>query len=317
MIFSRPLARLGAFAFALGLATGAPLAAHAAGASGKGADAARTAYFAGDVSRALKLAQDAGEHWIGGLASFRLKQYAAAEAAFDARAHDPHASDADRAGAAYWASRAASAAGHDEAAAADLKLAAAAPHTFYGMIAERKLKLDAGQDAETLGDRARALLAKFPTPMLTPNGGFTVEKALVYAIVRQESRFRADAVGGSAVGLMQITPATAARLGGSRASLKDPGANLKLGQTYIAKLLGSARGDVLRALAAWNTGASARTGVESDSLLAMESTPGASTRSFVQNVMVAYWSYQRIFGGGTPSLDAAARGAPLALASLD
>lgn len=316
MRFPRSFFRLGALGVTLAVALGAPLAAQATDRSGAGAEAARTAYFAGDVQGALDKAKAAGEHWINGLAAFRLKQYSDAEAAFDRAAHDAKASDGARAASAYWASRAAAAAGHDAKAAEELKLAAASPHTFYGMIAERKLKLDAGADT-SLGAKAKALMAKFPTPALNPNGGFTVEKALVYAIVRQESRFRADAQGGSAMGLMQITPGTAARLGGSKAQLKDPGANLKIGQTYIAKLLGGAKGDVMKALAGWNTGSVKKTGVEGDSLLAMESTPGASTRSFVQNVMVAYWSYQHIFAGGSDSLDAAARGKPMAVASLN
>ena len=309
----RSLPRLGVLAVTLAVATGAPLAAHAKDRSGGGAEAARTAYFSGDVQGALKLAQAAGEHWINGLAAFRLKQYADAEIAFDRAAHDPKTPEASRAASAYWASRAAAAAGHADRAQDELKLAAASPRTFYGMIAERKLKLDGGADT-SIAARAGG---KFPTPVLSPDGGFTVEKALVYAIVRQESRFRADAQGGSAMGLMQITPGTAARLGGSKAQLKDPGANLKIGQTYIARLLDGARGDVMRALASWNTGSVKKTGLDGDSLLAMESTPGASTRSFVQNVMVSYWSYQHIFGGGSASLDAAARGKPMAVASLD
>ncbi len=316
MLFPRSLVRFGALAATLAVALGAPLAAQAKDKGGAGAEAARTAYFAGDVQGALDKAKAAGEHWINGLAAFRLKQYADAESAFDRAAHDAKASEGARAASAYWASRAAAAAGHDDHAKADLKLAAASPRTFYGMIAERKLKLDAGADT-SLGGRTKAFFAGFPTPALAPNGGFTVEKALVYAIVRQESRFRADAQGGAAMGLMQITPGTAARLGGSKAALKDPGANLKIGQTYIAKLLGGAKGDVMRALASWNTGSVKKTGLEGDSLLAMESTPGASTRSFVQNVMVAYWTYQHIFAGGSASLDAAARDKPITLASLD
>ncbi len=315
MRFPRSLVRFGALAATLAAVVGAPLAAHAGDKGGAGAEAARAAYFAGDVQGALDKAKAAGEHWINGLAAFRLKQYADAEAAFDRAAHDAKAPETARAASAYWASRAAAAAGHEAKAAEDLKLAAASPHTFYGMIAERKLKLDAGADISP-GARPKGFLAAFPTPTLTPDGGFTVEKALVYAIVRQESRFRADAQGGSALGLMQITPGTAARLGGSKAALKDPGANLKIGQTYIAKLLGGAKGDVMRALAGWNTGSVKKTGLE-DSLLAMESTPGASTRSFVQNVMVAYWNYQHIFGGGSDSLDAAARGKPMAVAALN
>ena len=310
MIFASPLARrIGALGFAFGLALGAPLAAQAAQRSGHadGTSEASHAYFAGDLSTALKLAQGEGEHWIGGLAAYRLRKYDEAQTAFDALAQERKAPADVRAAGAYWASRAAAAAGHDDKAAEELKLAAASPRTFYGMIAERKLGLDA--------DRPAKASPRLPTPVLKPEGGFTVEKALVYAIVLKESRFQANAHGGQAVGLMQLTPATAAHYG--HGLLTDPGVNLKLGQAYFGRLLDGAKGDVLRALAAFNTGSAKSTGVDNDSLLAMESRPGDSTRAYVRSVMTAYWTYQRIFGGGSPSLDAAAEGGGFKVASLN
>lgn len=288
MTFPRPLTRrIGALVLALGLASGAPLAAHAAGRSG--GDAAQRAYFAGDVTGALQTAKATGQRWIEGLAEFRLKSYADAETAFDTLAHDGKAAPGVRAAAAFWASRAAAAAGHDDKAAAELKLAAASPHTFYGMLAERKLSTDVGRPAAPTHN------PRLPAPELKPQGGFTVDKALVYAVVLKESRFQANAHGGSAVGLMQLTPATAARYG--HGSLTDPGVNLKLGQAYLGRLLTGAKGDVMRALAAFNTGSAKSTGVDNDSLLAMESRPGEATRAYVQSVMMAYWGYQHLFGG--------------------
>ncbi|MBS0333280.1 MAG: lytic transglycosylase domain-containing protein, partial [Proteobacteria bacterium] len=51
----------------------------------------------------------------------------------------------------------------------------------------------------------------YPTPDLQPAYGFTLDKALVYAIVRQESRFNPQAVSPvGATGLMQVMPASAA-----------------------------------------------------------------------------------------------------------
>ncbi|HKX35311.1 MAG TPA: lytic transglycosylase domain-containing protein, partial [Rhizorhapis sp.] len=51
--------------------------------------------------------------------------------------------------------------------------------------------------------------ALFPVPRWEPKGGFSVDRALVYAIMRQESGFNPLAVSGDgALGLMQIMPET-------------------------------------------------------------------------------------------------------------
>ena len=71
---------------------------------------------------------------------------------------------------------------------------------------------------------ARFDLGSFPTPVLTPTGGFVIDKALVYALVRQESRFNPNAASGSAYGLMQLTAETAARLAGDETLRHNPSA---------------------------------------------------------------------------------------------
>jgi hypothetical protein len=101
----------------------------------------------------------------------------------------------------------------------------------------------------------------FPTPRLTPRGGFSLGKALVYAIVKQESRFNPNATShAGARGLMQLMPRTAAYVakntGADLGSLADPGTNLRLGQDYFRYLTDnlSPQGDLLRAVAAYNGG---------------------------------------------------------------
>ena len=164
---------------------------------------------------------------------------------------------------------------------------------------------------------ARFDVGSFPTPVLTPTGGFIIDKALVYALVRQESRFNPNAASGSAYGLMQLTAETAARLAGDErlrhnpSALRDPALNLKLGQAYVAKLLGAVQGDVLKAVASYNSGPgvvqklAARMGGDADSLMLVESMPSGQTRDYVQRVMAYYWTYRQIFGLDTQTLGAA------------
>ena len=316
-------ALLGAVA-GLAVAFGAHTGALAGTASG-GSDPAREAYYRGDLARAETLADAGHDGWIGGLAAYRQKAYAEALQRFAQVSGDRSQGDAARAAAGYWASRAAEKAGDATQGDAYLKAAAALPHTFYGMIAERRLQLQSGVDSVR---QAALRLGALPRPELVPNGGFTIAKSLVYAIVLRESRFDARAHSGAgAYGLMQLTPETAASVTGDRKFASNPGrlhdaaVNLGVGQVYVTKLLAMARGDLLRGLAAYNVGPSALSrvpGDASDSLMALESLPGAATRDYVQKVMSAYWSYRQAFGkASSPTLDAAALGGKVVLASLD
>jgi soluble lytic murein transglycosylase-like protein len=83
-----------------------------------------------------------------------------------------------------------------------------------------------------------------------------LDPALVLAVVRVESGFRADAVSPKgAQGLMQLMPATAASLG--VADPFDPAANLDGGVRHLRSLLVLYRGNLNKALAAYNAGAGA------------------------------------------------------------
>ena len=162
----------------------------------------------------------------------------------------------------------------------------------------------------------------YPTPKLEPEGGFTLDKALVYAVVRQESRFDPYVVSGSgAIGLMQLMPPSAAEAAGddhimaNALPLFDAATNLRIGQDYLDKLVQQfAHGDIMGAVAAYNGGPGAllraqqNVGVN-DPLLIVESMPAAQTRDYVEKVMAGYWIYRRMFGEGNRAIDAVA-GAP-------
>lgn len=172
----------------------------------------------------------------------------------------------------------------------------------------------------------------FPTPALNPRGGYNLDRSLVYAIIRQESRFNASAKSpAGARGLMQVMPATAAYVAGDDKlkadprALHDPAVNLRIGQDYFRKLLDqlSPSDDLLRSVAAYNGGPGAvmravqTSGGDQDALMLIESLPAQETRDYVEKVVAGYWIYRRIFGEDAPTLDAVASGHRSADLKLD
>lgn len=138
---------------------------------------------------------------------------------------------------------------------------------------------------------------------------YKIDPALAHAIMRQESRFDAEAqsyLGAS--GLMQIMPTTASYVAGDeffktkagRYALLDPQTNLDLGQKYIQKMLDhpAVEGDLVSMLVAYNAGPGNlrrwRQSMKSDEdpLLFIESLPAAETRAYVERVLSNYWMYR-------------------------
>ncbi|MBB5746496.1 soluble lytic murein transglycosylase-like protein [Brevundimonas variabilis] len=184
----------------------------------------------------------------------------------------------------------------------------------------------------TSSDVTRIDATRYAQPVLEPEGGFTIEKALVYAIARKETGFDPEARSGAgAFGIMQVMPTTAAELTGDRGFATDPqrllvpATNIRLGQAYINKMLAlpAFRGDVLRAVASYNAGpgpmlsAIRKLGPDADPLLLIETIDVPQARQYVEEVMAAYWIYQRMFGGPLNTLDAVAGGARLVPIGLD
>ena len=174
--------------------------------------------------------------------------------------------------------------------------------------------------------------ARYATPVLLPDGGFTIEPALVYALARKETDFNASARSGAgAYGLMQVMPTTAAEMTGDRSfvsnpdQLLDPAVNMRLGQTYVNRMFARTefQGDILRAVASYNAGpgpmlaALRKLGPNPDPLLLIETIDVPQARDYVEKVMAAYWIYQRMFGKPLNTLDAVASGAGLVSIGLD
>ena len=175
--------------------------------------------------------------------------------------------------------------------------------------------------------------ALYPVPPWRPRQGFHLDRALIFAFMRQESSF--DPLAKSpdgARGLMQLMPRTAAALdrnrefkGRQRAELYDPTLNMSLGQRYLSQLLRSKRvgNDVLRLAAAYNAGPSnlgrweRRMDYGHDPLMFIETLPTLETRLFVERVLTNLWIYRQRFGQATPTLHALASGRWPAYRALD
>ncbi|MCW5750153.1 MAG: lytic transglycosylase domain-containing protein [Alphaproteobacteria bacterium] len=186
-------------------------------------------------------------------------------------------------------------------------------HVLTALFAERMGQVDlmvasarrSAQNGVTLVERAFPLLEGV-------EGGDFAEKALVFALVRQESNFRVDAVSSAgALGLMQLMPTTAravARTLGMQYSadklVVDPGYNTRLGRHYLNSLIESYDGSYVLALAAYNAGPSRvqrwmrewgdprRPDV--DVVDWIELIPFSETRNYVQRVIEGLQVYRQL-----------------------
>lgn len=117
-----------------------------------------------------------------------------------------------------------------------------------------------------------------------------LDAALLHAVVQVESGYNPLAVSPrGAVGLMQLMPATARRLGVRDSH--DPAANLRGGARHLRRLIESL-GDLPLALAAYNAGEAA---VRRH---AMRIPPFAETRAYVPAVLRRY---ELLRGAAAPS----------------
>ncbi|WP_269220748.1 lytic transglycosylase domain-containing protein [Brevundimonas vesicularis] len=184
----------------------------------------------------------------------------------------------------------------------------------------------------TSAEASRIDATRYPMPDLAPEGGFVIERALVYALARKETDFNPNARSSvGAYGLMQVMPTTAAEMTGDRTFVSDPtkllvpAVNMRLGQAYINKMLAlpAFQGDLLRAVASYNAGpgpmlsAVRKLGADADPLLLIETIDVPQARDYVEKVMASYWIYQRLFGGPLKTLDAVASGARAVPMALD
>jgi soluble lytic murein transglycosylase-like protein len=328
-------------------------------------------------------------HWWAGLVAWRLRQYDVAAEQFSALANSRTGDSWVVAAGAYWAARAYLVDRQPDKVVPMLRLAAAHPMTFYGVLGQEALALqhvidwripsastnaarrimkvpaarrglaliEVGKERQGLAELKRVFsrmppdmlktlmayaendqiaalsyqigyainkrdghwhnAALFPLPGWQPKGGFQVDRALIFALMRQESNFKTEAKShAGARGLMQLMPGTAGFISGKRYrgwrrdKLYDPELNVTLGQKYIRHLLNTPaiNQNLFMAVAAYNGGPGNlrkwMRGVDfrNDALLFIESIPNRETRGYVEKVLTNYWIYRDRLGQPRPSL---------------
>jgi len=163
---------------------------------------------------------------------------------------------------------------------------------------------------------------RFPSPhndILHPTAqGLGLDRAWVYGLIRQESRFITDAQSGvGASGLMQVMPATgkwvAQKIGLTdygHGMLNDIRTNILLGTNYLNMVLSNAEGSQVLATAAYNAGPGrSRTwrgllNAPMEGAVFVESIPFEETRNYVRNVMSNATNYAALFEKRPQSLKA-------------
>lgn len=376
--------------------------------------AARVMLNNDDLQGAYDHGIELGDWWTSAMAAWRMGRFNEAYNAFQHVLDDPTEDPWVRAGAAFWAARAAGQTGRQDRIQPLLQQAARWPATFYGQIALHQLgqelvisnqgpqsyystRSNAPSEAGTqidgralnafvredetarrtlalfevgrrsdAADAAREGLRKsrdtqarqmwaglynmvaprraaeraattvdaadYPMPTLFPEGGYTVDQALVYALIRKESAFDPGVRSSAgAYGLMQVMPATAAYMTGDQSYTRQPqrlldaSHNMKIGQDYLNRLMSieSFGGDIMKTVASYNAGpgpmiaAMRKLGTDADPLLLIETIDVPQARDYVEKVVAAYWVYKRMMGGPLNTLDAVVSGARAVPVSLD
>jgi soluble lytic murein transglycosylase len=158
---------------------------------------------------------------------------------------------------------------------------------------------------------------RFPTPFRKEVHAWAVttglDPAYVFGLIRQESRFIADArsaVGAS--GLMQLMPSTARwtakKLGlpFSADAITDRDTNIKIGTGYLKMVLDDFGGSQAMAAAAYNAGPSRprrwRDGPALEPAIWAENIPFNETRDYVKKVLSNATDYAAMLGATAPSL---------------
>jgi len=182
------------------------------------------------------------------------------------------------------------------------------------------------QAAHKLAGRGGKLIPAgyYPEAPWLPPKGIGIDRALVFAFMRQESQFNPRAASpAGARGLMQVLPSTAnyvvgekRYVGAKRDGLFDPKQSVDVGARYLRYLLNKSQvsGGLFKLAIAYNAGIGnlirwlRDTPHNDDPLLFIEAIPSRETRVFVERVMANYWIYRDQMGQSLKSRDDVAQG---------
>lgn len=163
----------------------------------------------------------------------------------------------------------------------------------------------------------------YPLPLWSNQKNWEIDKALLLALIRQESAFNNDATSQSgAKGLMQLMPQTASyiskdkTLRKNQSKLYDTKYNLKLGQKYINYLFNKpfVDGNLFFMLTAYNAGPGnlakwqKKSRFQGDPLLFIEVIPSSETRIYIERVMANYWIYNIRIQNDNPTIEQISNG---------
>lgn len=191
----------------------------------------------------------------------------------------------------------------------------------HAMVSELAIQLGRSDWAVIVGKRsaqaAGVQLHDLGWPIV-PLTGERPERALTYAIIRQESQFESHVTSrAGARGLMQLMPATARAVARSEntlathtdARLFDPAYNIRLGRAFLQQMVEEFGGSYVLAAAAYNAGPGrAREWMRNfgdprdanvDAVDWIETIPFEETRNYVQRVMENLQVYRRNLQGAT------------------
>ncbi len=184
-------------------------------------------------------------------------------------------------------------------------------------VAQRNQIIDRSISAADRTKEEHNYKLRFPIPyadkIMPHSDRQNLDKAWVYGLMRQESRFVTNAKSNvGAAGLMQVMPATgkwvANKLGikFAPADLHNPDTNVMLGTTYMRLVLESLDNHPVLASAAYNAGPGRarkwRDVKPLEGAIYAETIPFSETRDYVKKVMSNAVFYQTVMTGNSPSL---------------
>jgi soluble lytic murein transglycosylase len=194
----------------------------------------------------------------------------------------------------------------------DRQLLAAAEYARRNELWDRAI--NTAERTRSLHDFGLRYLAPYREQFRAYAVEHALDEAWVFGLVRQESRFVADARSSAgAMGLMQLMPGTAKWVAGKlglkgyrQAIVTDLDINISLGTYYLRHVLDTLDNNPVLASAGYNAGPGRARAWRPDGAMEgaiySETIPFNETRDYVKKVMSNAVYYARMFGRGLVSL---------------